>query len=171
MLNETDAQLHDMLPGKLATHAFIPVGVGSIAEAVTQHYKKDPPDHQSRASVITVEPTTAACLRTSLEAGKITTVKTKDSIMCGMNCGTVSMTAWPTLRMGVDADITVTDVEAHISVCQLQQHGLQPGPCGAATLAALRRACREARDTLGLDLSSIVVLFCTEGAREYKVPS
>lgn len=171
MLNETDVQMQAVLPGRSATNAFVPVGVGSIAEAVTQHYKRHPPGHDSRASIATVEPTTAACLMASLEAGKITTVQTKESIMCGMNCGTVSTTAWPTLSMGVDADITVTDAEAHLSVCQLEQHGLQPGPCGAATLAALKRACCDARNDLGLNSSSVVVLFCTEGAREYEAPS
>lgn len=171
MLNETDAQINSAIPGRTATHAFIPVGVGSIAEAVTQHYKKFPPSHPSRASVVTVEPTTAACLKVSLEAGEITTVQTGDSIMCGMNCGTVSTTAWPTLQLGVDADITVTDLEAHMAVTQLEKFGLHPGPCGAATLAALRRACHAARPQLGLNHSSVLVLFCTEGRREYEIPT
>lgn len=170
MLNETDAQIQALLPGKPATHAFIPVGVGSIAEAVTKHYKKHLPGQHTRASVVTVEPTTAACLKASLEIGRITTVDTQESIMCGMNCGTVSMTAWPTLSSGVNADITVTDAEAHASVCEFQQYGCHPGPCGAATLAALKRACHDARHDLGLSASSIVVLFCTEGAREYEIP-
>lgn len=138
MLNEIDVQIQAILPGRSATHAFVPVGVGSIAEAVTQHYKKYTPGHHSRAFIVTIEPTTTACLKASLEAGEITTVSTQDSVMCGMNCGTVAMTAWPTLSSGVDADITVTDAEAHKFVCQLQQYGLQPGPCGAATVVRLQ---------------------------------
>lgn len=171
MLDESDLQIRDATGGKPATHAFVPVGVGSIAHAVTQHYKAFPHRHQSRASVITIEPTTAACLRASLESGQMTTVETGDSIMCGMNCGTVSSTAWPTLKSGVDADVTVTDGEAHTAVGELSKLGLQPGPCGAATLSALRKACLEARDALGLTPDATVVLFCTEGKREYDVPA
>lgn len=170
MLNESDLQVQEATGGKTATHAFIPVGVGSIAHAVTKHYKKSPLGSQSRASVLTVEPTTAACLKASLEAGQMTTVETGDSIMCGMNCGTVSSTAWPTLASGVDADVTVTDEEAHTAVTELGTMGLQPGPCGAATLSALRKACLEAREKLGFTQDATVVLFCTEGKREYEIP-
>lgn len=171
MLNESDLQVPEATGGKTVTHAFIPVGVGSIAHAVTKHYKKLPLGSQSRASVLTVEPTTAACLKASLEAGQMTTVETGDSIMCGMNCGTVSSTAWPTLASGVDADVTVTDKEAHAAVSELGTMGLQPGPCGAATLSALRKACLEARESLGFTKDSTVVLFCTEGKREYEIPA
>lgn len=171
MLNECDIQIQEAIGGKAATHAFVPVGVGSIAHAVTQHYKAFPCGHQSRASVVAVEPTTAACLRASLESDQMTTVQTGDSIMCGMNCGTVSSTAWPTLRSGVDADVTITDVEAHAAVGELSKMGLQPGPCGAAPLSALRNACLQARDALGLTQDAVVVLFCTEGQREYRVPA
>ncbi|KAG6368806.1 hypothetical protein INS49_003022 [Diaporthe citri] len=170
MLNESDVQVPEATGGKATTHAFIPVGVGSIAHAVTKHYKKHPLGSQSRASVVTVEPTTAACLRASLETGGMTTVETGDSIMCGMNCGTVSSTAWPTLESGVDADVTVTDKEAHAAVTELSTMGLQPGPCGAATLSALRKACSEAREELGFTQDSTVVLFCTESQREYQIP-
>ncbi|KAL1845271.1 hypothetical protein Daus18300_014570 [Diaporthe australafricana] len=171
MLNESDLQIKEATEGKSATHAFIPVGVGSIAHAVTQHYKKVPAGHQSRASVITVEPTTAACLRVSLERAQMTTVETGDSIMCGMNCGTISSTACSTLAAGVDADVTVTDPMAHAAVCELTEMGLQPGPCGASTLAALRKVCLEAREELGITQDSVVVLFCTEGKREYDIPA
>lgn len=171
MLNESDLQVQEATGGHSATHAFIPVGVGSIAHAVTKHYKQSPLGSQSRASVTTVEPTTAACLRASLEAGYITTVETEDSIMCGMNCGTVSSTAWPTLASGVDADVTVTDKEAHSAVSELSTMGLQPGPCGAATLSALRKACLEAREDLGFTEDATVILFCAEGKREYEIPA
>ncbi|POS78750.1 hypothetical protein DHEL01_v202844 [Diaporthe helianthi] len=170
MLNDSDQQIKETTGGKAATHAFIPVGVGSIAHAVTQHFKPFPHGHQSRASVMTVEPTTAACLRASLESGQLTTVNTGDSIMCGMNCGTSSSTAWPTLKTGVDADITVTDVETHAAVVELSTIGLQPCPCGATTWSALRKACLEARDDLCLTHKATVVLFYTEGRREYEVP-
>lgn len=152
-----------------ATHAIVPVGVGSIAQAVTQHYKR-PEKPGGPVTVMTVEPDTASCLKTSLETGTMTTVPTEDSIMCGMNCGTVSTTAWPFLKAGVDAAILVTDTEAHQAVVDLEALEIRAGPCGAATLAALRRTVEERGEELGFNESSVVVLFCTEGARDYDRP-
>ncbi|KAF2495233.1 tryptophan synthase beta subunit-like PLP-dependent enzyme [Lophium mytilinum] len=165
MLTETDAQVQE-LTGKTATFAIASVGVGSWAQSVVMHYKT----HSARATVVTVEPDTAACLQASLQAGKITTVDTAESIMCGMNCGTVSTTAWPVLRAGVGISVAITDVEAHESVQYLHARGVMVGPCGAATLGALRRLCKEEKGRLGLGKESVVVLFSTEGAREYVAP-
>ena len=92
--------------------------------------------------------------------------------MNGMNCGTVSYTAWPVLRDGVDVSITVSDRDVHEDVEYLKGEGVHVGPCGAATLSALRELCgrREEKERVGLDERSVVVLFSTEGAREYVVP-
>jgi diaminopropionate ammonia-lyase len=165
MLTETDKQLADMnISG--ATHAIASVGVGSWAQAVTMHYKsKSPP-----AMVITVEPDTAASLKTSLEAGVITSISTGNTIMNGMNCGTVSTTAWKILKEGVDASITVSDIEVHHDLEYLVHQRVKIGPCGAAPLSALRRLCQESKDQLGLNEKSVVVLFSTEGPRDYVVP-
>lgn len=169
MLDESDKQVLERTGGVSVTHAIVPVGVGSIAQAVTQHFKSFERS-TSPAKVMAVEPDTAASLKTSLESGTITIVTTEDTIMCGMNCGTVSTTAWPVLKAGVDASILVTDIETHQAVLDLEVLGIHAGPCGASTLAALRRAVSERREELGLDNSSVVVLFCTEGAREYETP-
>lgn len=172
MLAESDRQVLERTGGKPATHAIVPVGAGSIGEAVTAHYKSASRRNEVGPSrVLAVEPTTAACLFESLKAGKSVSVPTDDSIMCGMNCGTLSTTAWPVLRDGVDAGVMVTDLEAHNAVQELNARGIPAGPCGAATLAALQRACQDAKQELGLDETSVVVLYCTEGQREYPVPS
>lgn len=82
MLTEADKQLEDMgVPD--ATHVIASVGVGSWAQAVTMHYKAK----SSPVTVVTVEPDSAASLKASLEAGKITPVTTGETIMNGMNCG------------------------------------------------------------------------------------
>jgi diaminopropionate ammonia-lyase len=165
MLAETDAQLRDQGVGPV-THAIASVGVGSWAQAVVMHYKSSNP---TTAFVVAVEPDTAACLKTSLEAGKITPITTGQSIMNGMNCGTVSYTAWDVLRHGVDASLTVTDTEVHRDLQYLHEHGVKNGPCGAAPLSALRKLVDEKK--LGLGQDSVVVLFSTEGARDYPVPT
>lgn len=89
--------------------------------------------------------------------------------MTGLDCGTVSTIAWPILRGGVDAAVSVADIEAHRAVEVLATEHLDIGPCGAAPLAAL---CKLASET-GLDIlkpDSVVLLLATEGARDYALP-
>ncbi|KAL9091425.1 MAG: hypothetical protein Q9165_004811 [Trypethelium subeluteriae] len=163
MLAEVDEQLADH-KSRAASVAIASVGVGSWAQAVVQHYKNKEPN----AIVATVEPITAACLKTSLEADRNTPIKTGDTIMCGMNCGTVSSIAWPVLRAGVDMSLTVSELESHEAVEYLRKHGINAGPCGAAPLAALRKLCKSG--SLEQDAESVVVLFSTEGYRDYVIP-
>jgi diaminopropionate ammonia-lyase len=172
MLDETDEQVLDATGGKPATHAIVPVGCGSIGQAVTQHFKSAVREQNGvpAATVLAVEPDTAACLKASLENGKMTTVATGDSIMNGMNCATLSTTSWPVLATGVDGSVVVSDKESHNAVQELAQLGIKAGPCGAAALAALKRICETEKARLGLDHRSVVVLFCTEGPKEYAVP-
>lgn len=167
MLRETDRQVVE-LTDRPATCAIASVGVGSWAQAVTEHYKSKNPS----ATVVTAEPETAACLQTSLRAGEIVPIQTGDTIMCGMNCGTVSSLAWRVLRNGVDASVTITDSESHKAVQALHAGGVVGGPCGAAPLAALRKLSHDSTlmSALGLGSESVLVLFCTEGARPYNVP-
>lgn len=167
MLRETDCQVVE-LTGHPATCAIASVGVGSWAQAVTLHYKsKQPP-----VTVVTAEPTTATCLQTSLRAGKIVPIQTGATIMCGMNCGTVSSLARPILREGVDASIAITDLESHKAVQALHADAIAGGPCGAASLATLRKLSGDSslKTSLGLGAESVVVLFCTEGTRPYDIP-
>lgn len=174
MLAESDRQVLGVTGDRPATHAVVPVGAGSIGEAVTAHFKsaaRSTGTAHRPTKVIAVEPTTAACLFESLKVGKSVSVPTGDTIMCGMNCGTLSTTAWPVLRDGMDASVTITDLEAHDAVRELTARGIHAGPCGAATLAALKRLCEDHKKELDLDENSVVVLYCTEGTREYLMPS
>jgi diaminopropionate ammonia-lyase len=61
--------------------------------------------------------------------------------------------------------VTVTDVESHQAVEYLRENGVNAGPCGAAPLAALWKLVKAG--TLSLEPDSAIVLFSTEGAREY----
>lgn len=170
MLAEADKQVLQITGEQAATHAIVPCGAGSVAEAVTAHYKA--PGRESRAAILAVEPTDAACLQESLKAGQSVTVQTQDTIMNGLNCGTLSTTAWPVLKAGIDVSVVVSDAESHAAVQGLTAASVSAGPCGAATLAALMKVCgdTDAKRELGLDKSSVVVLYCTEGLRDYPVP-
>ena len=157
---EIDEQCQE-LTGRTPKLIICPVGVGSLAQAVVAHYKS--PEQPS--TVMTVEPDTAACLKTSLENGKMTSIPTGNTTMCGMNCGTVSLTAWPLLREGVDAGITVTDDESAKAQQMLKDMDINIGPCSAATLAALLSISEEEKEKLHLNRDSVIVLLGTEGPR------
>ncbi|KKY19764.1 putative acetylornithine deacetylase [Phaeomoniella chlamydospora] len=162
MFREIDAQIGD----RTVDLVIAPVGVGSFAQAVALHYKS--PGRSTK--VLTVEPDTAACLWMSLKKGENTPIETEHTIMAGLDCGTVSSIAWPILRDGVDASITISDLESHQASQDLAQHSISAGPCGSAPLAALRKLRKEDLESLQLTDKSTVVLLCTEGAREYEFP-
>ncbi|KAF8179745.1 diaminopropionate ammonia-lyase family protein [Mycena galopus ATCC 62051] len=168
MLREADAQLP---AHRTPTHVLTPVGVGSLAQAVVTHYAS--PTRPSSPTIITVEPDTAACLHNALTTGMSTTIETQPTILAGLNCGTVSRTAWPLLRTAVSVAVTVSDHEAHTACTYLSSHNVDAGPCGGATVAALRRLALSSADrhAAGLDERSVLVLLCTEGARVYDYPA
>ena len=61
--------------------------------------------------MVSVEPVEAACVQASVAAGHPVSVATGHTIMAGLNCGTVSSLAWPSIHRGLDAAATVTDDE------------------------------------------------------------
>ncbi|MEU3356028.1 diaminopropionate ammonia-lyase [Streptomyces sp. NPDC037389] len=162
---EIDAQLalaRAGAPGLVA----VPVGVGSLAQAVVTHYRSR---RDGRApALLAVEPEAAAGLAASLAAGRPVTVATGGTTMAGLNCGTVSHLAWPVLRDGLDAAVTVTDAGSARAAADLASLGVPSGPCGAASLAGVRAALTGAgadarRAALGLGPASVLVLLSTEG--------
>jgi diaminopropionate ammonia-lyase len=144
LFDEVAAQgRHDVL--------IVPVGVGSLGAAAARF------GAAHGIEVIGVEPVTAACLTASLAAGRPTTVPTPGTTMAGLDCADVSIAAWPTLRDGIHATVTVDDAEVDAAVGDLAAAGLAIGESGAAPLAALRHVAAE----LGPD--SRVLLVATEG--------
>jgi len=161
LLHEVDEQLAAL--DTSANLVAVPVGVGSLAEAVVRHYRQPT---GPRPRVLSVEPDTAACVLESLATGRPTTVPTDATVMAGLNCGTMSTSAWPVLRDGGVAAVAVTDEEALRAVDDLARLGVSSGPCGAATLAGVRAALAVPGRFFSLGLSSVdvVVLLSTEGA-------
>lgn len=147
MLAEVDDQLAE-IGAEPPDLVVVPAGVGSLAHAVVAHYRRD----GHRPAVLVAEPETAASVTAALGAGQVVSVPTGQTIMTGLNCGTVSEVAWPVLRDGLDASVAVTDTEARAAVLELADFGVDAGPCGAATLAAARGvlAIPERRATLGV---------------------
>jgi diaminopropionate ammonia-lyase len=77
--------------------------------------------------------------------------------MAGLDCAEVSPAAWPSLRDGIAATVTVSDPDVHTAMRELAAPGLAIGDSGAAPLAALRALALE------LGAQARVVLVATEG--------
>jgi len=134
----------------------VPMGVGALAAAVVQHYA-------ANATIIAVEPLSAACGLHSAAAGHPVYVPgPHDSIMAGLNCGTVSQVAWPTVSAGVDLFVAVDDAAAEQAMRDLAAVGVVAGETGAAALAGLRAVTETEADVR--DRRALVL--CTEGATD-----
>jgi diaminopropionate ammonia-lyase len=133
----------------------VPMGVGSLAQAAVRHYRST----SGAVSLLGVEPATASCVLSSLDAGELVSIGTSDTVMAGLNCGTPSSTAFPDLLAGLDAAVAVRDEDSRQAVTDLQDLGVNAGPCGAATLAGVRAAL----PMLDIPSDGSIVLVCTEG--------
>jgi diaminopropionate ammonia-lyase len=151
---------------------FVPVGVGALAAATVRHFNgRQPSGGTGRApAIVGVEPTGADCVARSLAAGRVTTVAGPHrSIMVGLNCGTPSMVAWPTVSKGLAAVVTVDDGWARSAVRDLAAAGIEAGETGAAALAGLLALRADGRRPPVSDLvgpQSTVLVVCTEGASD-----
>ena len=147
----------------------VQLGVGAFGAAVVRHFRSlpGPPPR-----IVGVEPRQAACVMASLAAGQPVTVPgPHDSVMEGLNCGTPSLVAWPTLRDGLDAVLEIDDASALRAVRTLAADGLAVGECSGVALAAAEElltgpesATHRLRLSLPTDAS--VLLFATEGVTD-----
>jgi diaminopropionate ammonia-lyase len=141
----------------------VQLGVGSFGAAVARHFAGSP------TRIVGVEPTQAACVMASLAAGRRVRVPGRhDSVMVGLNCGTPSYVAWPTLVGGLDSVIALGDQWALSGVKTLADEGIDAGPCAGVAAAAAREllAGPEAdihRALLHVRRDASVLLFATEG--------
>jgi diaminopropionate ammonia-lyase len=88
-----------------------------------------------------------------------------DSIMAGLNCGTISIVAWPRLRDGVDVFVAIDDDAAMAATRDLARAGIVAGETGAAGLAGLV-ALAEAAPDIVARAGRTALLLCTEGATD-----
>jgi diaminopropionate ammonia-lyase len=150
---EADAQLAGAPPDVVV----VPMGVGALAAAVCAHYS-------ASATVIVVEPLSAACGLRAAEAGAPVLVPgPHDSIMAGLNCGMVSIIAWPIVSAGADVFAAIDDAAAESAMRSLAEIGIVAGETGAAALGGLRAVAADGRVDLA---GKRVLVLCTEGATD-----
>ena len=115
----------------------VQIGVGALASAVVRHFRRA--DVELRPVIIGVEPTRAACMLASIEAGEPVQIPgPHDSIMSGLNCGVPSPLAWPAVSQGIDRFVAIEDERACVAMRDLAASGVVAGECGAAGLAGLQ---------------------------------
>ena len=154
------------------THVFVQAGVGSFAGAAAWYYFHKP----KRPFLLTVEPVEADCVFQSIDGvdgePKVSQGSQK-TIMAGLNCGTISLNAWPLLRDRVDMALAVSDDYSRKAMRQYYYpHGddsqIIAGESGAAGLGALLALASSAnlKDVMakaGIGPESVILLFNTEG--------
>jgi diaminopropionate ammonia-lyase len=147
-------------------------GVGGFAAAVMEHFAAETP----RPKLAIVEPTDAdPLLESAMSADGRPTPSSgsQNTIMGGLNCSEVSLTAWPVIRDRADLYFSITDDFAREAMRRYARpEGGDPsvvaGESGASGLAGLIALTRlesldGARGALGLGPQSTVLLFVTEG--------
>jgi diaminopropionate ammonia-lyase len=154
------AEVDEQLGDDAVDLVVVPMGVGALTAAVVAH-------SSARAAVVVVEPLTAACGMASARAGEPVFVPgPHDSIMAGLNCGTVSLVAWPAVQAGVDAFVAIDDAAAEQAMRDLATLGVVAGETGAASLAGLRVLVAHAGE-IGIDVRGRrALVLCTEGATD-----
>jgi diaminopropionate ammonia-lyase len=159
ILAELDEQLGSdaRSPAARPNLVVVPMGVGALTAAVVEH-------SAATAAIVAVEPLSAACGLRSAEAGAPAFVPgPHDSIMAGLNCGTVSLIAWPVVASGVDVFVAISDAAAEDAMRELASIGVVAGETGAASLAGLRAVVESgAIDPRG----KRALVLCTEGATD-----
>jgi len=159
IFREADEQLGGVVPDV----ALIPIGVGSLATAAALHWPGDVP------KLVGVEPATAACGLESIRAGEPVEVPgPHESIMAGLNAGSLSVNAWPVLRDRFDAFCSIGDGWAEEGMRRLADIAIEAGEVSGGSVGAALALCSDeaARALLGVDESSVLFVLLTEGVTD-----
>jgi diaminopropionate ammonia-lyase len=153
----------------------VQAGVGALLHAAVVHFRAEP----NPPILVAVEPVAADALFASINSpgGEPTPTRgAQDSMMAGLNCGAVSLTAWPLVRRGVELFLTLEDGFAAEAMRRFARpQGTDPpiiaGETGAAGLGGLLALLgapelAAAREFLRLGPRSRVMVINTEGATD-----
>lgn len=164
--------LAQLPPEGRPTHVFVQGGVGGLAASVCAHLWEALGPQRPR--FVVVEPDRADGLFQSARAGKPAQASGDlKTVMAGLACAGVSTLAWELLDAGVDAFLTIPDPAAEDTMRLLADGvaGDAPivaGESAVAGLAGMLCALADpaARDALGLDAQSRVLVIGSEGATD-----
>lgn len=113
----------------------VPIGGGGLATGVSALAKFLNPN----IKVIGVEPSGAACMKASMEAGKVTTVENVSTIADGTAVKTPGKKIFPYIQQNIDDIITIDDEELIVAFLDLiENHKMLAENSGLLTVAALK---------------------------------
>lgn len=163
------AEIEEQIAGKVEIDVLaVQAGVGGLASAGTKWARNTQQANPTR--VMVVEPEAAPCVFTALAAGEPVGVSAEgDSEMAVLQCGTVSVTAFPTLQAGVSCALAIEDNWALDAVEALSAAGISTGASGAAGAAGLIAACSgpmagPIKDYLGIDANAKLLVVASESS-------
>jgi diaminopropionate ammonia-lyase len=166
-------ELEEQLTGQpdLPELVLVQIGVGALAAAAVRHFRRE--GFELPVRLLGVEPISAACVLESAAAGRVVRIPVgpQASVMVGLTCGTPSATAWPDLRVGLDAFLAIEDGAAKEAMRLLAADGIVSGETGAAGAGGLLALCADpvaspARDRLGVHAGISALVLSTEGATD-----
>ena len=119
----------------LVDYMLVPIGGGGLATGVSTLAKM----LKNNIKVIGVEPSGAACMKASLENGKVTTVSPVNTIADGTAVQTPGTKIFPYIQKNLDGIITVDDEELVVAFLDMvENHKMIVENSGLLTVAALK---------------------------------
>ena len=119
----------------LVDYILVPIGGGGLATGVSTLAKM----LKNNIKVICVEPSGAACMKASLENGKVTTVSPVNTIADGTAVQTPGTKIFPYIQKNLDGIITVDDEELVVAFLDMvENHKMIVENSGLLTVAALK---------------------------------
>ena len=119
----------------LVDYILVPIGGGGLATGVSTLAKM----LKNNIKVIGVEPSGAACMKASLENGKVTTVSPVNTIAVGTAVQTPGTKIFPYIQKTLDGIITVDDEELVVAFLDMvENHKMSVENSGLLTVAALK---------------------------------
>ena len=119
----------------LVDYILVPIGGGGLATGVSTLAKM----LKNNIKVIGVEPSGAACMKASLENGKVTTVSPVNTIADGTAVQTPGTKIFPYIQKNLDGIITVDDEELVVAFLDMvENHKMSVENSGLLTVAALK---------------------------------
>ena len=119
----------------LVDYILVPIGGGGLATGVSTLAKM----LKNNIKVIGVEPSGAACMKASLENGRVTTVSPVNTIADGTAVQTPGTKIFPYIQQNLDGIITVDDEELVVAFLDMvENHKMIVENSGLLTVAALK---------------------------------
>ena len=161
-------EIVDQIDQNKISHIILQAGVGGMAGAMISgiaRYLQNVPE------IIIVEPDSAACVMESIKTGKIEKIDIKrESLMCGMSCGEVSLVPWEILKNAVKYCISLPDDDIAKTMKLLGNGNFSnkkiiAGENSAPGVISLIASCEDEKikDKIKLNKNSNILLIGCEG--------